>query len=99
MAVLLFRVTGDGQEAAEERQVPDVDEPDRDAGVEAENSDARKRRDDSGQKTEEVGQRRHGDGDGGVAEAKSHSFRNRQLVGREPSPGAEEDVGVVEADA
>ena len=99
VTIVLFRVTGDGQEAAEERQMPDVDEADGDAGVEAEDPDARKRRHDSGQKPEEVGQRRHGDGDGRVTEAEPHSFRHRQLVWRQASPRAEQHVGVVEADA
>ena len=99
VTIVLFSVSGHGQETSQQGQMPEVDEGYADAGVEAEDPNTWKRRHDAGKKAAEVGKWRHRDGDGRVAEAKSHSFRNWELMGGQTTPGAEQDVGVVEADA
>ena len=55
VTIVFLGVSGDGEEPPEEGEVPDVDEGHRDAGVEAENPDTWKWRDDTGKKAEEVG--------------------------------------------
>ena len=99
VTVFFLGIACQGQEPAEQGQVPEVDEGHGDAGVEAEDPDAGKRGHDSGQEAAEVGEWRHCDGDGRVAEAETHPLGHRQLVGGDASPGAEQDVGVVQADA
>ena len=67
MSVLLFRVTRDGHEGPEKSAVPDVDECHGDPGVDAEDFDAGKGRQDAGHEAQEIGDARHRDRDGGIA--------------------------------
>ena len=88
MTILLFSVAGDGHEGAEEGTVPDVDEGDGNARIDAEDPNAGEGRQHAGHETQKVRDTRHGDGDGGVAhrsgrkkkrkEAKNSRIRNRQ---------------------
>ena len=48
-------------------------------GIEAKDSDAGKRRDDTGEESEEVRQRGDGDGHCSVAETQPHAFRDAEL--------------------
>ena len=56
VTIVLFSVSGHGQETSKQGQMPEVDEGYADAGVEAEDPNTWKRRHDAGKKAAEVGE-------------------------------------------